>query len=378
MARGQENLNEFKGTSKVASTADPVETGDSHRGADKTGGESSYSFSTKAEVLSAVMQKCAGMGKDELVDIYHGIGGPSAAPRGADKTGNGEKSGVDKAPSAVDPENPDAVTAKPTMSSRSGSSGEFGQISTSPTTVKPVVSKEDVDVIFSGDELTEEARDKALIVFESVLNAHLVTEQARLEEEFATKLDESVEEIRQEVVSTVDKYLSFVVSEWVEKNQLAIDNGLKVEMAEECLKSLKTVFESNYIEIPADKIDVVAEMSEENDLLKAQLAEASEELVTLRSTVLEAETKAAFAEVTEGLAQTQIEKISVLAEGVSYSTVDDFKKKLSVIKEAYFGTSTPSSSGELLSEEFEGEEDKPNLSGPMAAYVNTAKRLVKN
>ena len=149
-------------------------------------------------------------------------------------------------------------------------------------------------------------------------------------------------------------------------------------MAEECIKSLKSVFESNYIEIPADKIDVVAEMSEENDLLKAQLAEASDELVSLRSTVLEAETKAAFAEISEGLAQTQIEKLETLAEGVSFTTSEDFKKKLSVIKEAYFGVSTPTSSGELLSEEFDGEESKSPLTGPMAAYVNTAKRLVKN
>lgn len=377
MPTGQENLNEFKGSSGTAKTVDPVSTGDSSRGADKSGGESTYNFSTKAEVLSAIMQKFAGMGKDEMVDIYHGIGGPSASPRGADKSG-GESGAVDTAPTTVKPINPDAVTVTPTMNSRSGSKGEFDQIKTSPTTVKPIVSKEDVDVIFAGDELTEESKDKALIVFESVLTTHVIAETARLEEEFETKLNEAVEEIRQDVVSTVDKYLSFAVSEWVESNQLAIDNGLKVEMAEECIKSLKSVFESNYIEIPADKIDVVAEMSEENDLLKAQLAEASDELVSLRSTVLEAETKAAFAEISEGLAQTQIEKLETLAEGVSFTTSDDFKKKLSVIKEAYFGVSTPTSSGELLSEEFDGEESKSPLTGPMAAYVNTAKRLVKN
>ena len=382
--KNTEELLEFDSSSGVSSTADPYASGDSSRSADKSAGEMNYSDSTKAEVLSAIMNQIGGMNKNALIDIYKAYGPTGDASRAADSKG-GEEGFTGTSPTTVKPvTGGPAVNAggsAPTTKNTKSGQGEEGFKGTSPSTVKPSY-KEDVEEIFGGDELSEEIRNKASIVFEAAINARLVVETVRLEEEFEARLEESIEEIRAEVVENVDKYLSYAVEEWIEENRVALDAGLKVEMAEDLISGLKGLFEANYIDIPEAKLDVVAEMTEKVEELEKQLNEQIEKNHSLRDSNSALKVEQAFAEMSEGLVETQVEKLRALSEGVSYDSDVDYKNKLTVIKETYFPTSPKSvAESTILTEEFSSESDDGYVaptSGPMAAYVKAATKLSKN
>ena len=382
--KNTEELLEFDSSSGVSSTADPYASGDSSRSADKSAGEMNYSDSTKAEVLSAIMNQIGGMNKNALIDIYKAYGPTGDASRAADSKG-GEQGFTGTSPTTVKSVTGGPVVnaggSAPTTKNTKSGQGEEGFKGTSSSTVKPSY-KEDVEEIFGGDELSEEIRNKASIVFEAAINARLVVETVRLEEEFETRVEEAIEEIRSEVVENVDKYLSYAVEEWIEENRVALDAGLKVEMAEDLISGLKGLFEANYIDIPEAKLDVVAEMTEKVEELEKQLNEQIEKNHSLRDSNSALKVEQAFAEMSEGLVETQVEKLRALSEGVSYDSDVDYKNKLTVIKETYFPTSPkPVAESTILTEEFSSEPDDGYVaptSGPMAAYVKAATKLSKN
>lgn len=382
--KNPDELLEFDASSGVDSTADPHGAGDSSRSADKSGGESSYSDSTRSEVLSAIMRHIGGLDKNALVDIYKAYGPTGSSSRAADNSG-GEGSQVSTSPTAVKPVTGGSAvntggSAPTTKSSKTGS-GEDGQVRTSPTTVKTSY-KEDVEEIFGNEELSEELKNKTAIVFEAAVNARVIVETARLEEEFETRLEEAVEDIRTEVVENVDKYLSYAVEEWVEENRVAIDSGLKLEMADELITGLKSLFEANYIELPEDKVDVVAEMTETIEELEAKLNEQIEKNHQLKEKNSSLKVEKAFSEMTEGLAETQVEKLRTLSEGISYDSPKEYKNKLQVIKETYFPSSPKQpTENSVLTEEVSVDDESDYVeptNGRMAAYVNTAKKLSKS
>jgi hypothetical protein len=352
----EEELLEFKSSDEQSVAADPHNGGDSSRSADKSAGETTYAASTKSEVLNAIMQTISGLNKDQLADVFKGLEGASgSSARAADKT-SGETGQISLSPTSVKP-----VTGAPMAGadkSSSTGSGEKGQIRTAPTSA---VAKEDVEDMFAGEELTEELKERAVVVFEAAVGARLVSEVARLEEEFEALLEESIEEIRSEIVENVDKYLSYAVEQWVEENIVAIDTGLKSEMAEELIVGLKNIFEANYIEIPETKVDVVAEMTDHIEELQARLSEVAD----------------IFDTISEGLAKTQAEKLRVLAEGITYESADDFAHKVNIIKESYF-PSTKTASRVLTEETFDAsDEDYSEPTGQMAAYINAVNKSVK-
>lgn len=378
-----EDLQEFNSSSGVASTADPYDAGDTSRSADKSGGESSYSDSTKSEVLNAIMSHIGGLNKDALINIYKAYGPTGSSARAADKN-SGETGQLRLSPTAATGTTGGEAVNKggsaPTTHSSTTGKGE-GPLHLSPTGAKPSY-KEDVEEIFGGDELSEEIKHKASIVFEAAVNARVIVETARLEEEFETRLEEAIEDGLSEIVDNVDKYLSYAVEEWVEENKVAIDAGLKVEMAEDLISGLKGIFEANYIEIPETKVDVVAEMTEKVEELEAKLNEQIEKNHDLKEKNTALKVEKAFIETTEGLAETQVEKLRTLVEGVSYDSAKDYKNKLNVIKETYFPSSPkqPEESTIVLTEEVSSESESDYVeptSGPMAAYVKTATRLSK-
>jgi hypothetical protein len=321
------------------------------------------------------MSQLSSFNKDQLNDVFTGLYTvPGDAHRGADNLG-GEKSMVSTSPSAAKGGDTGPVT--PTRSSSSGS-GEQAQVKTSPTTVGSF--KEDVEEIFAGEELSENLRNKATVVFEAAINARLISEVARLEEEFEAKLEESLEEIRQEVVDNVDKYLSYVAEEWVAENQLSIDSAIKVDMAEQFMSQLKDLFESNYVQIPDEaELDVVTEMSEALEELEVALNEKTEELIALKNMNEELSVSLYFETLSEGLAETQVEKLRTLCEGIEYDNVKEFVEKASIVKESYFPSKTKSSDDSFLNEEieYEGTETPTNVSGQMKHYLETTSRLSK-
>lgn len=374
----EEELVEFNSSAGTGQTADPHNAGDSSRTADKTAGENTYAASTKSEVLNQIMQTISGLNRENLADIYKGLVGPEGQSGRAADNSAGETGQISLSPTSVKPvtggEVVNALKGEPAKRSTVTGKGEQGQIRTSPTAA---VAKEDVEDMFAGEELTEELKERAVVVFEAAVGARLVSEVARLEEEFEALLEESVEEIRSEIVENVDKYLSYAVEQWVEENIVAIDTGLKSEMAEELIVGLKNIFEANYIEIPETKVDVVAEMTDHIEELQTRLSEEIEKNIALEQVKEELEVADIFDTISEGLAKTQAEKLRVLAEGITYESADDFAHKVNIIKESYF-PSTKTASRVLTEETFESsDEDYSEPTGQMAAYINAVNKTVK-
>ncbi len=362
-------LKEFKSADGQSTAADPATTGDASRGADKSSGESSYSFTTKSELLSAIMSNCGTMSIDKLHDVFKGLGPTGSTSRGADKSA-GESGQVSTSSTSVTPGHSGDV--HPTMTGSTGP-GERGQIRTSSTAVK-----EDIEEMFGGDDLSEELKEKATVVFEAAVNARLVMESTRLEEEYNTRLDEALEEIRTEMVDKVDTYLSYVVEEWLEDNKVAVDTGLKTEMAEGLILGLKDLFIENYIEVPDEQVDVVAEMAEKIEELESRLNEEIEKNVNLKESNETLELNDIFEEASKGLTLTESEKFETLAEGVSFDSPEEFANKLRIIRETYFKkTATTTSSPNTLTEEVEIEEVKPAVTGNMSQYITAISKDAK-
>jgi hypothetical protein len=372
----EEELNEFKSSDRQSTTADPVDAGGSaHRSADKDGGESSYSATTKSEVLSAIMNNISGLSKDELSDIFKGLGvSGENNKRSADKSGS--EGQLRLSPTSA-PANASAPPAGDTGGSATGQ-GERSQIRTSPTSAGGGKAyKEDVEEIFAGDELSEDLKNKASVVFEAAINARLVSEVARIEEEFDNLLEEAIDVAYEELVESVDKYLSTAVVAWLEENALQVETGLKVEMAEDFMRGLKGLFEENYVSIPDDQVDVVSEMTQHIEDLESTINSQIEKNYELAEQIENLKIENIFHSVSEGLASTQVEKLRTLSEGIAYDSVDEYASKIDIIKETYFSTNPKTPKVSTLNEEVEysDEPEAPRVTGAMAAYITQASKL---
>jgi len=349
-------LDEFTSSSGNGVLPEPSISGNAHRAADQSTGETSYSMTTKAEVLAALMHDLQARGKDELFDIYHAAT-TADNHRSADSGGSGETY--------------DGVTASPTAAKHTFQT-------TMPRNQGAINAKEDVSDIFGGAELSEELMSKAATVYEAAVNYRISIVEARLEEQFTEALQEAIDLVHEEVVESVDKYMSYVAKEWMETNQLAVDNGLKAEMAEELLLSLKETFESNYIDVANEKTDVLANMAEEIDNLKARLSEEFEARIALESELEESRITDLVAEMTDGMTVSQKEKFISLAENISYSSVDEFSNKVETIKETYFsGKSFSNAAAEPLTEDFNDDVEVKTVPANMKAYADSLSRISK-
>jgi len=204
------------------------------------------------------------------------------------------------------------------------------------TASKSIVTKEDVEALFGGHELSEDFKAQASVLFEAAVGAQLVEKVAELEEEFAGKLDEAVEAFKTETTDKIDAYLNYVAEQYLEDNKLAIQAGLRTEMSESLMAGLKQVFETHYIDIPEDKVDVVESLTDEVEALKAKLDEEIGKSIELVQKIEEANKVAALVTMSEGLTETQKEKFKKLVEGVESSDLADFESKAKIIKEAHF------------------------------------------
>lgn len=251
--------------------------------------------------------------------------------------------------------------------------------------------KEDLDGLFSDEELSEDFKVKTSTIFEAAVNTRINLEMANLAEQYAelekelnekfeADLEEKTNEILESVTEKLDGYLDYVVKEWMEENKLAVENSLRAEIAEDFIKGLHNLFAEHYIEVPEERVDVFAEMKNEIDELKSKLNETVDKNVELQTIIDEAVKTSIIDEAAEGLTETQAEKLATLAEGVEFGSAEIFSKKLEIIKENYFSTkSKPSGSTGLITEEIDGsvEETKTQVGGVMGAYVDAIKKSVK-
>ena len=235
--------------------------------------------------------------------------------------------------------------------------------------------KEDIDEVFAGEDLTEEAKEKFSTIFEAAVSARVSIEEARLEEAFEARLDEEVEEIKEEITTKIDQYLDYVVESWMEDNKLAVESTLRADIAENFMEGLYNLFAESYITVPEEKLDVVGELKAQIEELETKFDESVNKQLELQSVIDEATMEATFDEVTEGLAATQVEKLRTLAEGIEFTDSESYVKKLGILKGKYFSEKKEINSGVITEEASEGlNEDKPVAVGEMANYVSAISR----
>ena len=204
--------------------------------------------------------------------------------------------------------------------------------------VKSIDVSDDVNALVSGDDsLSEEFKTKAATIFEAAVKSKVKSEIERLEGEYSNELSEAKEQAKEDITVKVDNYLNYVVEQWMTDNELAIEKGIKGEIAEDFIAGLKTLFEDHYIDVPDEKYDVLEAKEKELEEAKAKINEMTEKAVEDKK-LIEGYTKdEIFEESVEGLADTEKEKMKSLVEDVAFEGADAYKKKLATIKESYFG-----------------------------------------
>jgi len=233
--------------------------------------------------------------------------------------------------------------------------------------------KEDIDALFSDDDtISEEFKGKVSTIFEARVNDRVSQIEEEIETQYAGMLEEAIEAVKSDLTEKVDDYLSYVVEQWMEENEIAIETGLRAELTEDFIGGLRNLFAEHYIDVPAEKVDLVDELAGKVEELESKLNEEIERGVSYAKALVESRKNEIARDVTEGLTDTQAEKIKSLAEGVEFSTEDEYKSKLDTIRENYFPSSTKKASGEQLNEQFEEEEAKKVINDPFVAAVSNA------
>ena len=235
--------------------------------------------------------------------------------------------------------------------------------------IKEIKVKEDVDALVSGEnELSDEFKDKASTIFEAAVKSKVRTEIERLEDEYSKELAEQSDKTKDELVEKVDSYLDYVIQEWTKDNELAIERGLKGEIAEDFIAGLKQLFEDHYIDVPDEKYDVLEAQSKKIEELEEQLNLKIEKDKELHSEIGELTKDSIIKDVSEDLVDTEVEKFKGLIEDVDYSNAESYKSKLETLKESYF----PKRTNEQSTNETSDDEtvNEVETSGKMAEYMS--------
>ena len=226
----------------------------------------------------------------------------------------------------------------------------------------------DVDALVKDEDLSEEFKSKAATIFEAAVNSKVKEAKKKMMAGYEEKLKEESEKAKGELVEKVDSYLAYVVEEWMKENELALERGIKGEIAEDFISGLKKLFEEHYISVPDEKYDVLEDQASKIDSLQKKLDEEIEKNVELNKENSESKRASIVAEMGEDLAETSKEKFNKLAEEVEYKNEEDFKAKVSTIKESYFGAKKEASSD--IDDVAVGEStENVDLSKSMAAYT---------
>ena len=238
----------------------------------------------------------------------------------------------------------------------------------------------DVAALLEGEELSEEFQNKAKTIFEAAIKTKVAEIKEELQESYATALVEELDKIKAGLTERVDGYLEYVADEWMQENAIQVEAGLKTEMTESFLEGMKSLFEEHYVTIPEEKYDVLNSMVDKLDEMESKLNEQIDRNVALNRRLAESNADGVFTAVSEGLADTQKEKLATLAENVEFESETDYREKLETLKESYFPskTSAPKSTSENLSEEVSTDEVISEEVAPrMQAYLDILSRAAK-
>jgi uncharacterized phage infection (PIP) family protein YhgE len=236
---------------------------------------------------------------------------------------------------------------------------------------------EDVNALLAGEDLSEEFQEKARTIFEAALRSKVSQIRETLEEQYSNVLAEEVEEIKTELADRVDSYLEYVADEWISENALAVEHGLKTEMTESFLQGMRGLFEAHYVSIPEEKYNVIESMVEKLDEMETKLNEQIEKNISLNKRLSESVADGIFEQISEGLADTQKDKLASLSQSVEFESESQYREKLETLRESYFPSRgvSPSARTETLSEGLDAAPE--SYSGSMASYLKTLSAFSK-
>ena len=332
-------------------------------------------FEAAAEILAQSKSAAPAMPSQKLDGEVIDLGGPT--PQDSKPTDDSNKIDTTKgAKSATAPTTkPSAASAK--MEEAESEEEVIAEKSHDMEEKKEMMKKkmkEDIDALFADDStISEEFKSKVSTIFEARVQDRVTQIEEETEERYAGMLEEAVESIKQDLTEKVDDYLSYIVEQWMEENQIAIESGLRSEMTEDFIAGLRNLFAEHYIDVPAEKVDLVDELAGKVEELETKLNEEIERGVSFAKALVESRKKEIAGEVCEGLIATQVEKIKSLAESVEFSTEDEYKEKLETIRENYFPSGIKKASESQLQEEVtDGSEKQVVSNDPYVAAVANA------
>jgi len=333
VAEEQVELDEFKASGENSEIADPVVKGSNKRPADKT------------------------------------VGFTAPNPGGADVKSGSESKGED------------LISAKGSKApARKADKSVSANMKDAPKVATPGQGsgvKEDIDAIF-GEDLSEDLREKAETVFEAAVNARVAEINTQYSEAFDEQINEAKEAIKEDMTGKLDEYINYLSEQWLEENKVAIESSLKVEVAESFMSGLKGLIEAHNVILPEDnETDVLASLESRVEELEGKLEEETSEKISLANELIESQVQNIFAEAVDGLADTQIEKLRALSEGLDYENVEDFSNKLNVLKESYLEDKQAKSSDLSDEDPVELDEEVKSLPGGMAQYADAISRTVR-
>jgi len=259
-----------------------------------------------------------------------------------------------------------AEMAKKTLSKEETEAEEFMDLS------------DDIDAMFADDNtISEEFKTKVSTIFEARVLDRISQIEENIESHYSSLLEEAVESVKTDLTEKVNDYLAYVVEQWMADNEIAIEKGIRAELTEDFISGLRNLFAEHYIDVPAEKVDLVDEMASKIDDLEVKLDEEVERNVEYRKALIEAHKVEATREVCEGLTDTQVEKIKSLAESVEFSTEEEYKSKLETIRENYFPSGVKKADEGQLNEQVEQVGDVKITDAYMNSIVQSISKTTR-
>ena len=250
---------------------------------------------------------------------------------------------------------------------------------------KDKVKKEDIDfsddvaALFGDEDLSEQFKEKATMIFDSAVLSKINEQLEEMAEIAEVQKTLEIEEAHSEMTDKLDSYLDYVVEQWLTDNRIAVENGIRTEIAEEFMGGLKKLFEESYIEMPEEKVDVLSDLYDEKESLEEELNKELKKNIELSEQIEELHKTTVISELSEGLTDLQVEKMKSLSEGVDFISVDDFAEKVAMLKENYFNSDEEQPTETIFDEDepLEEEATSPRVTGEMAQYMSAISRTVK-
>jgi hypothetical protein len=323
-----------------------------------------------ADILSGSKAKATAMPPQKLEGEVVDLGGPT--PQNYKPDDDSAKIHATKAAkSATAPTtHPSAASSAMPSTSLKKEESETGE---EVIAEEEVSFQEDINALFADDStISEEFKSKAATIFEARVHDRVTQIQEQMETEYASMLEEAVETIKEDLTTKVDDYLNYIVEQWLEQNEIAIESGLRSELTEEFIAGLRNLFAEHYIDVPSEKVDLVDELAGKVEELEVKLSEEIERAVEYKKALVEAVKLEIARDVCSGLTETQVEKIKSLAESVEFSTEGEYKEKLETIRENYFPSGVKKADADQLHEQVEDQAEETKVLDPFVAGVVNA------